>query len=244
MTPYFLAHYVALRKPTAYYSCTMPPKTTTLGQATKQWEEDIRDTLVVKCLPLPPTIKDHSRTHTQQGTPLKDIEPSKHRKSNALEELRAGRPPTQYEPEIAEAIVSGISNGKTLRSLCAEWHLDMRVPYRWANSHQGFGQALKEARQVYAHWLVDGMQDLEDKIESDQIHNRAAKVILESQRWRAAQLNSQHYGDHKHVTVDSRQVQIQVNATRDMQDDVMAELAKKMAERAESLIESKADDGT
>ena len=239
--------YLATSPLNAYHLCIMPPKHTLLGEATQRWERDIRKTLEVKALPLPPTIKDHSRTHTQKGEPLKDIEPSpdprRQRNPSALAELRAGRVPTKYEPEIAEAIISGISNGKTLRQLCAEWKLDMRVPYRWANSHRGFGQALKEARQTYAHWLVDGMVEMEDKIVDGSIHNRAAKVVLESQRWRAAQLNSSHYGDHKHVTVDSRQVSIQVNAARDMQDDVMAELAKKMATRAESLIESKEDDG-
>jgi hypothetical protein len=55
------------------------------------------------------------------------------------------------------------------------------------------------ARVRQVDTLIDDMSDIEDKVMSGEIKPEQARVVLESQRWRAIKVAPQKYGDKTNV---------------------------------------------
>jgi len=144
-----------------------------------------------------------------------------------------------WSPEIAEKILLEVADGKSIRSICKRKGMPHRVSvYLWARDCPAFSHALRVAQEMGGDSIVDDMADLEVDVLSGTIHNRAARVVLESRRWRASKMNSR-YGDNKRVEIDleSRSMRVTLDGSvRMQQDGQLQSLARDMADRAARLL--------
>jgi hypothetical protein len=99
-----------------------------------------------------------------------------------------------YPEDIRQVILDRIAAGESLRRVCqSEGMPDKATVLRWL-SDSDFATKYARAREVQADVLFDGMADIEQKIEDGELKPDAARVILDSQRWRAEKLKPKAYG--------------------------------------------------
>ncbi len=102
--------------------------------------------------------------------------------------------PKQRE-ELFSRILERIGNGESLRAICADKGMPDRITVqRWLGEDPELASRYARAREVQADTLFEGMADIEDKVLTGDLRPDAARVILDSQRWRAEKLKPKAYG--------------------------------------------------
>jgi hypothetical protein len=120
--------------------------------------------------------------------------------------------PTVKTPEILEAILAGISLGKSARTMCIEVGISQRVLWNWLANDQELLRNYLRAKELcvdaYAEEIIeisdDGSRDtyLDDK--GREVVNRdviaRAQLRIDARKWYAARLAPKKYGDKLPVT--------------------------------------------
>lgn len=100
-----------------------------------------------------------------------------------------------YPQETRETILEQIAEGKSLREVCRQDGMPgFRTVMEWLDAEEDFRTKYARAREAQADVLFDGMASIEDKVEAGELKPDAARVILDSQRWRAEKLKPKAYG--------------------------------------------------
>ena len=108
-----------------------------------------------------------------------------------------------FNQETADSIVALLQT-MPLKEICERKGMPARSEvYRWMNENPEFGTQCAHARALQIDALVDDMADIEDRVLTGEIKPDAARVVLDSQRWRAIKVAPQKYGDTKQVNVNS-----------------------------------------
>lgn len=83
-----------------------------------------------------------------------------------------------------------------LKEICArEGMPDRTTINRWQNERPEFASQCARARALQVDMLVENMADIEAGVLTGEIDPTAARVVLDSQRWRAIKVAPQKYGD-------------------------------------------------
>lgn len=99
-----------------------------------------------------------------------------------------------YPESIRQIILDRIAAGESLRRVCEDEGMpDKATVFRWLEEAD-FATKYARARESQADVLFDGMADIEMKVEAGDLKPDAARVILDSQRWRAEKLKPKAYG--------------------------------------------------
>lgn len=100
-----------------------------------------------------------------------------------------------YPESIRQTILDRIAEGESLRRVCADEGMPaFRTVMDWLEQEEDFRTKYARARESQADVLFDGMADIETKVEAGDLKPDAARVILDSQRWRAEKLKPKVYG--------------------------------------------------
>lgn len=123
---------------------------------------------------------------------------------------KQGRP-SEYTDEIAGKICEGISDGRSLRSIClADDMPDKATVFRWLGIHESFRDQYARARQAQADAIFDEILDIADNpmmgekrkvmddgreevTYGDMIEHR--KLQVDVRKWMAGKLRPKVYGD-------------------------------------------------
>jgi len=109
-----------------------------------------------------------------------------------------------FNQEIAQGIVT-LLQSMPLKEICEREDMPSRSEvYRWMDENPEFGTQCAHARAIQIDALVDDMADIEDRVLTGEIKPDAARVVLDSQRWRAIKVAPQKYGDTKNVNVGGK----------------------------------------
>lgn len=104
-----------------------------------------------------------------------------------------------YSQEVADSITLLLET-TPLKHICEREGMPSRSEvYRWMDEHPEFGTQCARARVRQVDSLVDDMADIEERVLSGEIKPDAARVVLDSQRWRAIKVAPQKYGDKTSV---------------------------------------------
>ena len=116
-----------------------------------------------------------------------------------------------YPEETRQIILDRIAAGESLRSVCLQEGLPaFRTVMDWLEQDAEFRTKYARARECQADVLFDGMADIEDKVIAGDLRPDAARVILDSQRWRAEKLKPKAYGSKVDINHGG---QVGINAT-------------------------------
>ena len=124
--------------------------------------------------------------------------------------------PSEYSQEIADRICDGLSEGKSLRTVClADDMPDKATVFRWLRTQKEFCDQYTRAKQEGADALADEVQDIADdgrndwmEIEKngglvvvlDREHVERSKLRIETRKWIMAKMKPKKYGDKLDLT--------------------------------------------
>jgi hypothetical protein len=129
---------------------------------------------------------------------------------------RRGRP-TAYSAEIAERILDGLSEGRTLLDICDDQGLPTsRTVYSWVSENrEGFAAHYHQAREIGCHTIADEILAIADDSRNDwvqrraeagkpdgpvetvfdQEHVRRCRLRIDARRWLLSKILPKTYGD-------------------------------------------------
>jgi len=111
--------------------------------------------------------------------------------------------------EIQERLVAEIQTGRSLRQVCGDEGMpDIRTVTRWLVADADFAHKYARARMAQADVLFDRMEAVEEAVTAGTMDSHAARVVLDSMRWRASKLAPKVYGDRLDVQVSDARISI------------------------------------
>jgi hypothetical protein len=115
----------------------------------------------------------------------------------AGEQARARRAarPGAYSAELAAAFCARIEAGRGLLEVCSEPDMPSHTTvYRWVKTRPKFAEAYSAARKVQADLLFDLAWTLARRAGEHGGDVRAARLLIETIRWRCGKLSPRAYG--------------------------------------------------
>ena len=111
--------------------------------------------------------------------------------------------------EIQDRVVDAIQTGRSLRQVCSDDGMpNFRTVQRWIVSDGQFAVKYTRARVAQADTLFDRMEAVEEAVAAGTMDSHAARVVLDSMRWRASKLAPKVYGDRLDVSVSDTRISI------------------------------------
>jgi len=111
--------------------------------------------------------------------------------------------------EIQEHLVAELQTGRSLRQVCGDEGMpDFRTVQRWIVADPAFAVRYARARMAQADTLFDRMEAVEEAVSAGTMDSHAARVVLDSMRWRASKLAPKVYGDRLDVSVSDSRISI------------------------------------
>lgn len=131
--------------------------------------------------------------------------------------MPAGRP-SDYTPEIAEAICLRLSEGESLRSVCSDDVMPDKVTVlRWIARHDEFRNQYAQAKHSGAEAIAEEMFDIADDGSNDWMekldkdgnaigyqlngeHVQRSKLRIDTRKWYLSKIMPKKYGDKLDLT--------------------------------------------
>ena len=116
---------------------------------------------------------------------------------------------TDEVTEIQERLLAEIQTGRSLRQVCTDEVMPhFTTVLRWVAADADFASKYTRARTAQADTLFDRMEAVEEAVSAGTMDSHAARVVLDSMRWRASQLAPKVYGDRLDVSVTDTRISI------------------------------------
>jgi len=128
---------------------------------------------------------------------------------------RRGRPST-LTPEIADVIVDGLTDGRSMRSLAMKLKLHLGQIYDWMDTQPNFSERVARARKLCATTHFEDTLHLSEQLaEGDAPQNnaqvRAHELRLKMLQYRAERLDPLQYGARQQVGFDDTTTKLLAN---------------------------------
>lgn len=119
--------------------------------------------------------------------------------------------PTDFTQEVADTICERISDGESLRTICAGEDMPNKATvFRWLGAHEKFRDQYAHAREVQADSIFDDIIDIADNGSNDWMQKnfgeearwvengealRRSQIRIDARKWMAGKLRPKKYGD-------------------------------------------------
>ena len=111
--------------------------------------------------------------------------------------------------DIQEKVLNELNIGRSLRQVCQDEGMpDVKTIGRWLIADNSFALKYAQARMAQANGLFDRMEAVEEAVSAGTMDSHAARVVLDSMRWRASKLAPKVYGDRMAVEVTETRISI------------------------------------
>ena len=111
--------------------------------------------------------------------------------------------------DIQQRLVAEIQTGRSLRQVCTDEGMPhFTTVLRWVALDADFASKYARARTAQADTLFDRMEAVEEAVAAGTMDSHAARVVLDSMRWRASKLAPTVYGDRLDVSVSDNRISI------------------------------------
>jgi len=141
------------------------------------------------------------------------------------EQKNKGGRPSDYTPEIADAICARLANGDSLRTICRDDDMPSVVTvFAWIRKHEEFLKQYTRAKEESSDALVEEMMDISDDGKNDWMEIRdkddeivgwrvngeavqRSKLRIDTRKWVASKLKPKKYGDKMDLTSDGEKLE-------------------------------------
>jgi hypothetical protein len=111
--------------------------------------------------------------------------------------------------EIQARFLEQIQTGRSMRQVCTDDGMPHAATImRWISEDADFASKYARARMTQADVLFDRMEAVEEAVSAGTMDSHAARVVLDSMRWRASKLAPKVYGDRLDVSVSDARISI------------------------------------
>ena len=111
--------------------------------------------------------------------------------------------------QMIETLLLHIESGKSMREVCRmDGMPDHTTVIRWMRDDGALATKYARARMAQADVLFDRMETVEEQVSAGTMDSHAARVVLDSMRWRASKLAPKVYGDRLDVSVTDNRISI------------------------------------
>lgn len=108
-----------------------------------------------------------------------------------------------------DRIMAQLEMGRSLVQVCKDDGMpDRETVSRWMRDEPSYAAKYAYARAMQADTLFSEMADVESKVQAGTMDSHAARVVLDSMRWRASKLAPKVYGDRLDVQVSDTRISI------------------------------------
>ena len=115
----------------------------------------------------------------------------------------------QDKSAIMDRIMAELETGRSLVQVCKDDGMpDRETVSRWMRDEPAYAAKYAYARAMQADTLFSEMADVENKVQAGTMDSHAARVVLDSMRWRASKLAPKVYGDRLDVQVSDTRISI------------------------------------
>lgn len=113
--------------------------------------------------------------------------------------MPAGRP-TDYTPEIAEAVCSWISGGQSLRAFCRQPETpDVTTVCRWIVRHEEFRQQYAQAREAAGYAHGDGIIEVVEMLREGIVDPQTGKAMMDGLKWAAERMAPKAHSQRQEI---------------------------------------------
>ena len=110
---------------------------------------------------------------------------------------------------MVDSLLVQIEAGKSMREVCRmDGMPDHTTVIRWMRDDASLATKYARARMAQADVLFDRMEAVEEAVSAGTMDSHAARVVLDSMRWRASKLAPKVYGDRLDVSVSDARISI------------------------------------
>jgi hypothetical protein len=110
---------------------------------------------------------------------------------------------------MVDSLLIQIETGKSMREVCRmDGMPDHGTVIRWMRDDAALATRYARARMAQADVLFDRMEAVEEAVSAGTMDSHAARVVLDSMRWRASKLAPKVYGDRLDVQVSDTRISI------------------------------------
>lgn len=109
----------------------------------------------------------------------------------------------KIDDEQIFAILDAIAGGSSARKACEKEGIAQSTFFTIVTSDKDFFEHYARARKAQAEYLFDTLGAIEDNTLAGKFDPQAAKVVIDSRKWRLAKLHPKEYGDKSQVDVVS-----------------------------------------
>jgi hypothetical protein len=144
---------------------------------------------------------------------------------------KPGRP-SDYTPQLADAICFQIATGRSLNSILRQDNMPhYNTVMRWLTVHVEFREKYVRARENSADHYAEKVGSVADETLEGAHDPQAARVAIDAYKWIAAKQQPRKYGDNRHIDLSGVVVDAKVVDAPDwvrelLQDRVSASGAK------------------
>ncbi len=115
----------------------------------------------------------------------------------------------KFTPELGEKICAGLAAGQSILAIARiEGMPPESTIRRWGRnpkwSSEEFVAEFARAREDNAHHHFDRMQEIEARLEQEDIDPHAARVLLDSMKWRLAKQLPRSFGDRSELQLTGK----------------------------------------
>jgi hypothetical protein len=119
--------------------------------------------------------------------------------------------PSDYTPELADAICARLAEGESVRSIGADEQMpDASTIFRWIRKHPEFCEQYARAKEESADAMGEDILDIADDARNDWMERRGeddagwvvngehiqrSRLRVEARKWLASKLKPKKYGD-------------------------------------------------
>lgn len=104
---------------------------------------------------------------------------------------------SEFTQEIADELCQRISDGESLRSICADkeggWLPHERTVYRWLEENEAFRQQYARAREAQADGKFEQAWDIATSATAESV--QVARLQIDTIKWQTSKLAPKKYGD-------------------------------------------------
>ena len=103
---------------------------------------------------------------------------------------------SDYNQDIANKIIEGLSSGKSLIKVCDELNVGYSTVTNWIVEFKEFKEKYTRARETQMDFIAE---DILHIAEDESLSPETRRLMIDSRKWYAGKLNGKKYGDKQQI---------------------------------------------
>jgi hypothetical protein len=99
-----------------------------------------------------------------------------------------------------EDIINDVANGMSVVKACKDRHISTQSFYDYIETDEKLKETYTRAREDRGDTCTDKIEEYQRKLEHGEIDAQTARVLIDTEKWKAGKFNQRMYGDKQEIT--------------------------------------------